>query len=106
MGYNIQACLGGLEDCELRLAIHIQSRTSIQQAIDKSLVKFAEYRKDVEYFTDRKPDQDMRAVSESFLTAEMVELRRLFDLRNFYFGLVEKTEYEKRAWEATYFDSL
>lgn len=106
MGYNIQACLGGLEDCKLRLASHIQSKINIQQAIDKSLVRFAEYRKGVEYFTDRKPDQDMRAVSESFFTTEMAELRRLFGLRNFYFGLVEETEHEKHAWEATYFDSL
>ncbi len=98
--------MDGLEYCKLRLASYIQSRTNIQQAIDKSLVRFVEYIKDVEYFTDRKPDHDMRAVSESFLTAEIIELRRLFDLRNFYFGLVKETEHEKRAWEATYFDNL
>lgn len=102
MSYNTQLCLGRLDGCQVRLASYNRLKTNIQKAIDASLARFAEYREDVEYFAN----QDRELASRALLSAEKTELRRLFGLRNYYFGKIMEAEHEKRAWEATFFDSL
>ncbi len=106
MVYNNQLCLSGLGECKGRLLGYIKLKTNIQEAINLSLIRLDEYRRDFEYFKREEHDREMTAVSVSLLTAEKVGLQKLFGLRNYCWGKIRETEHEKRAWEEVYFDNL
>ncbi len=106
MGYDSQVCLDRMRICGNRLSKLLQLRDRVEEQITISLRKLDCYRGDVRYFTGVVPDQDMRVVSEAFFSDESANLRRLFSLRNHYFGAIRNAEHEKTALEATYFDRL